>query len=67
MKTLILSIALIAAARLPARAHHETVYGFIWKAGYAASKPNSRVQAELWRYAFVSKYTWVGCSSTAGY
>lgn len=65
MKTLILPIALLVAACLPARAHHEPAYGFIWKAGASVAKTGSPLPTEFWRYGFVSKYTWVGCSSTA--
>lgn len=63
MKTLALSFALIAVACLPSRAHHEGAYGLIWKAGFAAPKSGSPSPSEVWRYAFISKYTWVGCQT----
>jgi len=67
MKLLTIPLVLIAAAFLPARAHHEHAYGLIWKAGYPAPKQSSAIPADVWRYAFVSKYSWNGCQSTTAY
>lgn len=58
MKTLIFALILSAGAALPARAHHESnAFGLFWKAGAPSSHPTQ----ELWRFAFISKYTWKGC------
>ncbi len=56
-KIMILPIALIGLAALPARAHHEHAYGLFWKPGASlpADKP---LPADLWKYAFVSKFNW---------
>jgi hypothetical protein len=68
MKALFVS-ALIAFAVLPCRAHHEQAYGIFWKAGPATSRmapasardalaKSGALPADIWRYAFVSRYTW---------
>jgi hypothetical protein len=56
-KLLILPIALIALATLPARAHHEQSYGVFWKPGTGAQALRAPA-GEFWRYGFVSKFRW---------
>jgi hypothetical protein len=64
MKPFILAAVAAAACVLPAQAHpgHEMPYGLFWK---AAAPQSSAVPAEIWKYAFVSKYTWTGCGQAS--
>lgn len=63
-KLLILPIALTAVAALPARAHHEQAYGVFWKPGTRAQALHAP-SGELWRYGFVSKFSW-SCGNPLG-